>query len=193
MSFESMENNKRMEDLRKEIQKQRDLRTKAEAERDEARAALVASREHMEMMSTERREAINRADAAEVREAALRADVLATVDAWQDEVLGNLKLPGQCVSVLTMLRSKLEAALTAADPSAWVRREEMEAERSRAEEAMQDFNKADLATARALLERARVALASVTHGQDCDPDDDWCECGAAHDRALAAEIAEALR
>jgi hypothetical protein len=57
---------------------------------------------------------------------------------------------------------------------------------------------ADLATARALLEKARDALdVSDEHSNSCSywrsKSGGTCSCGSARSRALAAEIAEALR
>lgn len=173
-------------------------------ERDEARAALAMA-EHAKInlagtLCFHR----DRADAAEAQVAALRA---ALEDVWAaigDRLLARGPLSKEYAGSVT---AKVTAALAAPDPSAWVRREELEAvtsamrgmaaSRVKRTEAKSERTKrdlADLATARALLERARVYLGSIFHSEAClmAATGSTCTCGLDARRALAAEIGEAL-
>lgn len=126
MSFESMENNKRMEDLRKEIQKQRDLRKKAESERDEARAEMAHKVEEYRLITNAAVAEKARADAAEIREAALRAALVECVAALRSAP-ATVRYGAWAEGTRANAIAHGDAALAAPDPAAWVRREELEA------------------------------------------------------------------
>jgi chromosome segregation ATPase len=126
------------------------LETKLEkltAERDEARADLAECRDHTE--ATEKAHTAMQVlkDAAEVREAALRKQHDFTVEAANHSIdneqelerqvaalraalVGVMHLPVNIASLTEWhneLITQAKAALAAPDPSAWVRREELEA------------------------------------------------------------------